>query len=314
MYEYKAPGKAHREGVTLLQLAELFPDEESAREWFESRIWPDGRCCPRCKGTRTREASHAKMPYWCTDCRKYFSVRVGTVMESSKLPYRKWVWAIYLHTTSLKGVSSMKLHRDIGIAQNSAWHLLQRIRKAFDGNDDGPFGGPVEVDETFVGGLEKNKHEHKKLNVKAGGAGKAAVVGAKDRETGKVVAEVVPDTTRSTLIPFVASRTYYGASVYTDDNKAYFDLGRAYDHQTVKHSVSEYVRGMVHTNGIESFWATFKRAHKGVYHKFSKKHLHRYVADFAGRHGLRDYDTIDQMGAVVQGMVGKRLKYEDLTA
>ena len=128
----KAPGKSHREGVSIMQMAELFPTDEAARKWFEAKIWPDGRHCPRCGSERTCEATHRHMPYWCGDCRSYFSVKTGTVMERSPLPLRKWVYAIYLHLTSLKGVSSMKLHREIDVTQKTAWYMLQRIRKAFD--------------------------------------------------------------------------------------------------------------------------------------------------------------------------------------
>ena len=306
---HKAPGKAHREGLTVVQLADMFPDDDTATEWFESQVWPNGRHCPRCGSTNTSEASHAKMPYWCTDCRSYFSVKTGTVMEGSKLPLRKWAFAIYLHLTSLKGVSSMKLHRDIGVPQKTAWFMLQRIRKAWENDDDWPFAGPIEIDETYMGGRERNKHTSKKLKAGRGTVGKTAVVGAKDRKTNKVRAKVTKKTDAKTLQKFVADSAAEGATVYTDDASAY--KGMPFEHESVRHSVGEYVRDMAHTNGIESFWSMLKRAHKGVYHKISAKHLQRYVDEFSGRHGVREADTIRQMQSVVAGMVGKRLTYRD---
>ena len=165
--------------------------------------------------------------------------------------------------------------------------------------------------ETFIGGREKNKHASKKLRAGRGAVGKATVVGAKDRESNRVSAEVVPGTDTATLQGFVHGQARLGATVYTDDHGAYRSMG-GFHHEAVKHGVGEYVRAKAHTNGIESFWAMLKRGYQGVYHQMSAKHLQRYVNEFAGRHNIREQDTIDQMHAVVAGMVGKRLMYQEL--
>ena len=310
-----APGKAHRKGISLKQLFRMFPDDDAARRWFESKIWRDGPYCPHCGSFNVQVGiRHKTMTHRCRDCdgRPMFSLKTGNIMEGSKLGYQTWAIAIYLVTTNLKGVSSLKLHRDLEVSQKSAWHLAHRLRKAFE-TDPPIFAGPAEADEFYAGGKESNKHASKKLHAGRGAVGKVPVAGIRDRATGHVAAQVVPDTRKETLQDFVLDRTVEGATVYTDEALAYRGLpGRR--HETVRHSAGEYVRGMASTNGLESFWAMLRRGHDGVFHHFSAKHLDRYIAEFSGRHNMRNADTVDMMAMIARQSVGKRLRYRELIA
>ena len=200
----QAPGKHFRKGITVMELLKMFPDNKTAEKWFESRIWKNGRVCPICKGNETRPATHKTQPYRCPKCRRFFSVKKGTVMEASNISYQHWAIGTYLFATNLKGVSSMKIHRDLGITQKSAWFMVHRLReswKTLAGVDK--MEGPVEIDEVYLGGLEKNKHADKKRSGSQGGAGKVAVVGIKDRVTNMISAQPIPETTKARLEGFV---------------------------------------------------------------------------------------------------------------
>ena len=257
------PGKAYRKGLSLVQIMKMFPDEETARMWYEEQVWPQGPYCPKCGTYNVQsEIKHPTMTHRCREClkRPMFSVRTGTLLQSSKLSFQVWVIVIYLFTTDIKGTSSMKLHRDLDVTFKTAWHLAHRMRKAFDAETP-EFASPVEVDESYFGGIKGNKHaSKKKMHPGAGVSGKVAIVGIKDQDTGQVHAEVTESTGGKALQGFVHKRTESGATVYTDDHKAYFNM-KGVKHETAKHSVGEYVNEQATTNDIESFWASMKRGY-----------------------------------------------------
>lgn len=301
--------------MSLADFFRRFPDDITAEALFKDIRWPDGTICRHCDSDRiTRVRNRKPMPLRCKDCRRFFSVRYGTVMQDSNLGLQTWLLAFYLLTTGLKGTSSLKLRRDLGVTQKTAWFLAHRIREAM--RQDYPlFAGPVEADETYVGGREKNRHRHKRMKAAEGPVEKSIVAGVRDRESGQVATRVVPDTTSDSLVGMVRDHAESGAMVYTDEAKSYLTLRKhGYGHEAVKHSVSEYVRGKAHTNGMESYRATLKRGYHGVYHSMSREHLDRYMAEFQCRHNERPKDTIVQMAELIRRMDGRRLTYRELIA
>ena len=292
-----------------------FPTDKDARGHIERMRWGNEPYCPHCGSVRISHITNEKpQPYRCKDCRKHFSVTTGTVFQSAKLSPRKCLYAIYLMVIAKKSISSCQMARELGCTQKTAWYLAQRIRETWLNKSSigDPMAGEIEIDETYIGGLERNKHASKKLKAGRGPVGKQPVIGLRERGSGQVRAHPISGTDAAHLQGAVRSEVVPGSTIYTDGHRAYRGMGE-YIHEAVEHSVGEYVRDQAHTNGIESFWALLKRGYIGTFHHFSEKHMGRYVDEFATRHNRRKWDAmahIDQSLRNAGGVLG----YKRLTA
>jgi transposase-like protein len=303
-----------RSTISTFKLFELFPDVETARKYLESRLWPDGVACPKCK-TKERITTRKDGFYRCNACKLDFTVRTGTIFERSHVPLHKWLYSMYLLVTARKGISSMQLAKEIGITQKSAWFVLQRLREAC-GNDLVKLRGIVEVDESYIGGKESNKHVGKKTLIGRGTVNKIPVIGMREHG-GRTKAFPIPEVDRRTLYLAIVRNIEQGSVLHTDENSGYVGIDRlSYTHRTVNHRSGQFSHNGVSTNSMESVFAVLKRGLHGVYHHASKKHIARYVNEFTWRlnEGNVRRHSLERLDSFVDAVAGERITYKELTA
>lgn len=298
----------NKEVKSVLDLIKAFPTDQSCIDHLEILRWNGDVVSPfdatskvyKCKGNK----------YRCKNTGKYFNVKTNTIFDNTKIELQKWFLAIWIVTSHKKGISSLQLSRDLDITQKSAWFMLQRIRKCFGIENNNELDNEVEIDETFIGGKESNKHSNKKAEVALATGNKAIVLGMIERN-GKLNAVKVENRKTDTLCPIIYSSIKETANLYTDEHVGYNALRRVYDHKVVKHKEREYVNGRIHTNTIEGFWSLLKRGIFGIYHFTSKKHLQMYVDEFVFRYNTRNITSLNRFDLML-GNMENRLTYKEL--
>lgn len=293
---------------TLIEAVTFFSDKTNAVNYLSAKRWPNGVTCPAC-ASHDVTALKTRQLWQCKGCRKQFSVKVGTIFEDSPLPLGKWLTASWMLMNCRNGVSSCEIARSVGVTQKTAWFMMHRIREAMKNGSIEKLSGTVEVDETFVGGSKKNRHESKNRK-KA--YDKAIVFGAVERG-GNVQAKVVDNVGAPALRSEITSSVKAGSIIYSDDYPAYRALDNKYIHVSVNHSEGEYVNGEVHSNTIENYWSLVKRMLKGTYIHVEDFHLDRYLDEQGMRYNMRKETEHNRFAEVVAGTIGRRLTYKELT-
>lgn len=295
---------------SIFDLLKAFPDEQSCVNHLETLRWNGNVISPFDESSKVYKCKDNK--FRCKNTGKYFNVKTNTIFDNTKLGLRKWFLAIYIVTSHKKGISSLQLSRDLDITQKSAWFMLQRIRKCFGIENNNELDNEVEVDETYIGGKNKNRHADKKFEGSQGRSAKdkTPVVGMIERN-GKLNANKVDNVKSDTLTKEIIKNVKESAKLYTDEWLGYKGVSRIYDHSIVKHNQSEYVNGRIHTNTIEGFWSLLKRGIVGIYHFTSKKHLQMYVDEFVFRYNTRNTTTQNRFNLLLLNLEN-RITYKEL--
>ncbi len=286
---------------SIIEIVQVFKDEQTCIEYLEELRWGGIVVSPFDETSTVYKCKGGK--YRCRNTGKYFNVKTNTLFDNTKIPLQKWFIAIWLVTSHKKGISSLQLSKDIDVTQKTAWFMLQRIRKCFNIENDNDLDNTVEVDETYVGGKNKNRHKDKKVENSQGRSAKdkTPVLGMVERQ-GKLNARTVENVQAETLTSEIIKNVKETANLYTDEWLGYKDISRIYDHSIVKHNAKEYVNGKIYTNTIEGFWSLLKRGIVGIYHSLSKKHLQIYVDEFVFRYNTRIYAESSRFNLLLSNM------------